>query len=56
MKNVVAYKNKNVYMKINNYLNQASTLWFRPVLPLDRNQSADMDQIDGMVSVQWGLK
>ena len=52
MKTVVAYKNENVYMKINNYLNQASTLRFRPVLPLDRNQSADMDQIDGMVSVQ----
>ena len=52
MKNVVAYKNQNVYIKINNYLNQASTLRFRPVLPLYRNQCTDMDQIDGMVSIQ----
>ena len=42
MKNVVAYKNQNVYIKINNYLNQASTLRFRPVLPLYRNQSTDI--------------
>ena len=41
MKNGVAYKNKNVYLKINIYLNQASTLPFRPVLSLYRNQSTD---------------
>ena len=42
MKNGLAYKNKNVYLKINIYLNQASTLPFRPVLPLYRNQSTDL--------------
>ena len=42
MKNGVAYKNQNVYLKINIYLNQASTLQFRPVLPLYRNQSTDI--------------
>ena len=42
MKNGVAYKNQNVYLKINIYLNQASTLRFRPVLPLYRNQSTDI--------------
>ena len=42
MKNGVAYKNQNVYLKINIYLNQASTLSFRPVLPLYRNQSTDI--------------
>ena len=42
MKNRVANKNKNVYLKINIYLNQASTLPFRPVLPLYRNQSTDL--------------
>ena len=42
MKNGVAYKNQNVYLKINTYLNQASTLQFRPVLPLFRNQSTDI--------------
>ena len=31
-----------IYLKINIYLNQASTLWFRPVLPLYRNQSIDI--------------
>ena len=31
-----------IYLKINIYLNQASTLWFRPVLPLYRNQSTDI--------------
>ena len=39
MKNGVAYENQNVYLKINIYLSQASTLRFRPVLPLYRNQS-----------------
>ena len=34
MKNEVAYKNQNVYLKINIYLNQASTLRFRPVRPV----------------------
>ena len=38
MKNGVAYKKQNVYLKINIYLNQASTLQFRPVLPLCGNQ------------------
>ena len=42
MKNGVAYKNQNVYLKINIYLNQASTLRFRPVLPLYRNQPTDI--------------
>ena len=42
MKNGVAYKNKNVYLKINIYLNQASTLPFRPMLSLYRNQSTDL--------------
>ena len=41
MKNGVAYKNQNVYLKINIYLNQASTLQFRPVLSLYRNQYTD---------------
>ena len=35
MKNGVAYKNQNMYLKINIYLNQASTLPFRSVLPLE---------------------
>ena len=51
MKNGVAYKNQNVYLKINTYLNQASTLRFRPVLLLHRKQSTDMELIDGMVSI-----
>ena len=42
MKNGVAYKNQNVYLKINTYLNQASTLRFRPLWPLYRNQSTDI--------------
>ena len=42
MKNGVAYKNQNVYLKISIYLNQASNLQFRPVLPLYRNQSTDI--------------
>ena len=33
MKNGAVYKNQNVYLKINTYLNQASNLQFRPVLP-----------------------
>ena len=41
MKNGVAYKNQNVYLKINIYLNQAFTLGFWLVLPLYRNQSTD---------------
>ena len=32
MRNGVAYKNQNVYLKINICPNQASTLQFRPVL------------------------
>ena len=42
MKDLVAYKNQNGYLKINIYLNQASTLPFKPVLPLYRNQSTDI--------------
>ena len=42
MKNGVAYKNQKVYLKINIYLNQVSTLQFRPVLLLYRNQSTDI--------------
>ena len=42
MKNGVASENQNVYLKMNIYLNQASTLRFRPVLPLYRNQSTDI--------------
>ena len=42
MKNGVAYKNQNVYLKINIYLNQASTLRFGLVLPFYRNQSTDI--------------
>ena len=42
MKNAVAYKNQNVCLKIDIYLNQASALQFRPVLPLYRNQSTDI--------------
>ena len=42
MKNGVAYKNQIVYLKIDIYLNQASTLQFRPVLPLYTNQSTDI--------------
>ena len=42
MTNGVAYKNQNIYLKINIYLNQASTLLFRPVLPLYRNQHTDL--------------
>ena len=42
MKNGVAYKNQNVYLKINIYLNQASTLPFRPMFSLYRNQSTDL--------------
>ena len=39
MKNGLFYKNQDVYLKINIYLNQASTLQFKPVLPLYRDQS-----------------
>ena len=42
MKNGVGYKNKNVCLKINIYLNQASTLPFRSMFPLYRNQSTDL--------------
>ena len=42
MKNGVAHKNQNVYLKINIYINQASTLQFRPVFRLYRNQSTDI--------------
>ena len=39
MKNGLFYKNQDVYLKINIYLNQASTLRFKPVLLLYRDQS-----------------
>ena len=47
MKNRVASENKNVYLNINifiltTYIGQAYTLTFRPVLPLYRNQSTDL--------------
>ena len=47
MKNGVASENKNMYLKINIFIltvfiNQTSTLPFRPVLPLYRNQSTDL--------------
>ena len=42
MKNEVAYKNQNVYLKIDIYLNQVATLPLRPVLPLHRNQCTDI--------------
>ena len=42
MKNGVGYKNQNVCLKINIYLNQASTLAFRPVLLLCRNQYTNL--------------
>ena len=42
MKNGVSYKNQNVYVKINIYLNQASTLPFRSVLSLYRNESTSI--------------
>ena len=54
MKNRVAYENQNVYLKINIDLNQASTLSFRPVLPLYRNHPLIYEaSIIGMVSIQW---
>ena len=47
MKNEVASENQNMYLKINIfiltiYIDLASTLPFRPVLPLYRNQSSDL--------------
>ena len=42
MKNGIAYKKQNVYLKINIYLNQPSNLPFRSVLPLYRNQSTSL--------------
>ena len=47
MKNGVASENKNVYLNINIfiltiYIDQASTLPFRPVLLLYRNQCIDL--------------
>ena len=42
MKNGVTYENQNVYLKINIYLNQASLLPFRSVLPLCRSQPTDL--------------
>ena len=52
MKNGVAYKNQNLYLKINIYHNEASTLPYRPVLPLYRNQSTDIWS-NGMQSIKW---
>ena len=42
MKNGVAYKNQNMYRKINIYLKQASSLPFKPLLPSYRNQLTDL--------------
>ena len=47
MKNGIAFEYKNMYLKINIFIltvfiNQTSTLPFRPVLPLNRNQSTDL--------------
>ena len=47
MKNGVAPENKNMYLNINIFIlsvfiNQTSTLPFRPVLPLYRNQSTNL--------------
>ena len=42
MKNGIAYKKQNVYLKVNIYLNQPSNLPFRSVLPLYRNQSTSL--------------
>ena len=42
MKNGVAYRNQDVCLQINIYLNKTSTLPFRPVLPLYRNQSTGL--------------
>ena len=42
MKNVVAYKNKKVCLKSNIYPKQTFTFSFRPVLPLDKNYSTDL--------------
>ena len=47
MKNGVASENKNMYLKTNIFIltvfiNQTSTLPFRPVLPLYINQSTDL--------------
>ena len=55
MKNGVASENKNMYLKINIFIltvfiNQTSTLPFRPVLPLLRNQSTDL-QWDGFYTM-----
>ena len=49
MKNGVAYKNQNVYLKINIHLNQASTLLFGLVQALYRNQPTDL----WSKSMQW---
>ena len=56
MKNGVASENKNMYLKINIFIltvfiNQTSTLPFRPVLPLYRNQSTDLQS----KSMRWFL-
>ena len=50
MKNGVAYKNQNVYLKIDIYLN-GSTLRFRPMLSLYRNQSTNI----WSKSMEWSL-
>ena len=47
MKNGLASESKNMYLKVNIFIltvfiNQTSTLPFKPVLPLYRNQSTDL--------------
>ena len=57
MKNGVAYKNQNMYLKIKIYLNQASTLPFRPVLPLETipliHGSNQWDGFYTMATLDW---
>ena len=56
MKNGVAYKNEDVYLKINIYLNQACTFSFRPVLPLYKNQFTDLWKKLKIINITVRLK
>ena len=54
MKNGVASENKNMHLKINTFIltvNQTSTLLFRSVFPLYKNQSTDLQS----KSMEWCL-
>ena len=60
MKHEVAYKNQNVNLKINIYLNLASTLPFRSVLQIYRSHSCDLwaNERDGfysMATLDWNI-